>query len=127
MLESGRTRVGLARHPWHLGCDWSNRSGDSKATPPPAKEKFTASQRTLQHPYANSSLITRPLLAIFIGRPLLLVNTVDSEMPSALQMLAITSWLVYGSVSTAVPSLLVAPMAWPPFMPPPPTTTLQLR
>src|SRR5690606_27498091 len=47
MLESGRTRVGLARHPWHLGCDWSNRSGDSKATPPPAKEKFTASQRTL--------------------------------------------------------------------------------
>src|SRR5690606_39202909 len=46
MLESGRTRVGLARHPWHLGCDWSNRSGDSKATPPPAKEKFTASVRT---------------------------------------------------------------------------------
>src|SRR5690606_5816970 len=53
-----------------------------------------SAQRTLQQPYANRSLITRPLLAIFIGRPVLLVNTVNSEMPSALQMLAITSWLV---------------------------------
>src|SRR5690606_16907948 len=44
--------------------------------------------------YANSSLITRPLLAIFIGRPLVLVNVVESEMPRALQMLAMTSSLV---------------------------------
>ena len=48
----------------------------------------------------NSSLITLPLLAIFIGRPFLLVNVVSSEMPSALQTVAITSCEVYGSVST---------------------------
>jgi len=41
--------------------------------------------------YANSSLITLPLLAIFIGRPLLLVNVVSSEMPSALHTVAMTS------------------------------------
>ena len=41
--------------------------------------------------YANSSLITLPLLAIFIGRPFLLVNVVSSEMPRALQTVAIRS------------------------------------
>lgn len=33
--------------------------------------------------YANSSLMTLPLLAIFIGRPFLLVNVVVSEIPNA--------------------------------------------
>ena len=40
---------------------------------------------------ANNSSITLPLLAIFIGRPFLLVKVVSSEMPSALQTVAITS------------------------------------
>ena len=44
--------------------------------------------------YANSSLMTLPLLAIFMGRPLLLVKVVEREMPRALQTLAMTSWLV---------------------------------
>src|ERR1043165_3509412 len=77
--------------------------------------------------YANSSLITLPLLAIFIGRPLLLVKGVSSEMPRALQTEAITCCDVYGSVSTLVPSSLVLPTAMPPFMPPPPTITLHDR
>src|SRR5207248_10472168 len=77
--------------------------------------------------YANSSLITLPLLAIFIGRPLLLVNVVSSEMPRALQTVAMTSCEVYGSVSTAVPSSFVFPTVIPVFRPAPPTTTLQAR
>src|SRR5262249_44859913 len=40
---------------------------------------------------ANSSLITRPLLAIFMGRLFLLVKVVSSEMPSALRTEAIRS------------------------------------
>jgi len=43
---------------------------------------------------ANSSLITLPELAIFIGRPFLAVNVVSSETPSDLSTLAITSWEV---------------------------------
>jgi hypothetical protein len=64
----------------------------------------------------KSSLITFPELAIFIGRPLLLVKVVSSDIPSALQTLAITSWDVYGSDSTFVPSLLVLPTAIPPLI-----------
>jgi hypothetical protein len=40
---------------------------------------------------ANSSLITLPELAIFIGRPFLLVKVVSSEMSRALSTLAIRS------------------------------------
>ena len=40
---------------------------------------------------ANSSLITLPELAIFIGRPFLAVKVVSSEIPRALSTLAITS------------------------------------
>ena len=40
---------------------------------------------------ANSSPMTLPELAIFIGRPVRLVNVVSSEMPSALQTVAMTS------------------------------------
>ena len=42
-------------------------------------------------PYANSSLMILPLLAIFMGRPLLLVKVVSKEIPRALQMVAMTS------------------------------------
>ena len=76
---------------------------------------------------ANNSPIVLPEFAIFIGRPLRLVNVVSSEIPSALHTLAITSCEVYGSVSTLVPSSLVLPTAIPPFIPAPPTTTLQAR
>lgn len=41
--------------------------------------------------YANSSLITLPPLAIFIGRLFLLVNDFSSETPSAFSTEAITS------------------------------------
>ena len=51
--------------------------------------------------------MTLPLLAIFMGRPFLLVNVVSSEMPRVLQIVAMTSCDVYGSVSTLVPSSFV--------------------
>lgn len=41
--------------------------------------------------YENSSLITRPPLAIFMGRPLRLVKVVESGIPSAFSTEAITS------------------------------------
>ena len=72
-------------------------------------------------------VITFPELAIFIGLPFLLVNVVVKDIPRALHTEAITSCELYGSVSTRVPSELVSPMAMPPFIPAPPTTTLQLR
>lgn len=71
--------------------------------------------------------MTLPLLAIFIGRPSLLVNVVSRLMPKLRQMVAIKSSELYVGPSTAVPSSFVAPMATPGFMPAPPTTTLQLR
>ncbi len=42
----------------------------------------------------NSSLTSLPLLAIFIGRPLVLVKFVVSEMPNAWHTLASTSSLL---------------------------------
>ena len=72
-------------------------------------------------------MIILPELAIFMGLPLLLVNVVVIDISRALHTDAITSCELYGSVSTRVPSELVSPMAMPPFMPAPPTTTLQLR
>ncbi len=48
-------------------------------------------RRQFSRDQANSSRITFPPLAIFIGRPLRLVNVVSSEMPSARQTDAITS------------------------------------
>jgi hypothetical protein len=77
--------------------------------------------------YAIISLITLPLLAIFIGRPFFDVNVVSSEMPSALSVLAIKSSDVYGSLVTSVPSEFVSPITAPRLKPAPPTTTLQLR
>lgn len=41
--------------------------------------------------YENSSLITRPPLAIFMGRPLRLVKVVESGIPSVFSTEAITS------------------------------------
>ena len=40
--------------------------------------------------YANSSLITLPLLAIFIGRPLLLVKVVSREMAGLWRFIIVT-------------------------------------
>lgn len=77
--------------------------------------------------YANKSLITLPLLAIFIGRPLLLVKVVSREMSRARKTLAMRSSELYASLSTSMPSAVVLPTTMPGLKPAPPTTALQAR
>ena len=75
----------------------------------------------------NSSLMGLPPSTILIGRPRGVVYWVATLMPMALVMVAIRSITPTGRSTMSTPSLSVAPTTWPFFMPPPPTTTDQLR
>ena len=76
---------------------------------------------------ATSSLIGWPPSTILIGRPRGVVYWVWSLMPMVFVMVAIRSMTPDGRSMMSTPSLSVAPTSWPLFVPPPPTTTDQLR